>query len=226
MKSGTIGIPVGEDSSIDTDIFTVEREGENLKRSVKAKSPVTTPSGHQMIEGSIAIEQKVEYEESEIDSNGNVQSETRYRKAAESAHFVQVPNQFVILESGAPSIMFDILGRVTDCAYESAEVDIDGFILDQEEPSLWMLGFYEHGTQAENGTLYGSDIADDPTVSDILQDSACNQVGIEHFYSDDAVKARASESGYLEVYSPDYEIEEFTDYLIEVLAPHLDRPTV
>ncbi|ARS90788.1 hypothetical protein B1756_14370 [Natrarchaeobaculum aegyptiacum] len=178
------------------------------------------------MEGTIAIEQQVEYEESEIDGNGNVQSESRYRKVAERAQFIQVPNQFVILESGAPSMMFDILGRTTDCAYEPAEIDIDGFILDQEEPSLWMLGFYEHGTQAENGTLYGSDIADDPIASDILQDSACNQVGIEHFYSDDAVKARASESGYIEVYSPDYEVEEFTDYLVDVLASHINRPTV
>jgi hypothetical protein len=226
MQSGTLGVPIGEAEIIGSEIYTVEKEGSTLKRSIKASNPITTPSGHRMVEGTVSMEEKVEFRESEIDENGDVQSESYFARTATTARFYQVPNHFLFLESGAPTSMFDILGQSADCAYEPAEIDIDGYILDQEEASLWMLGFYETGTRAENGTLYGNDLADDPLASDIFQTSSCNQVGIEHFYSDDSIKARVSESGFIEVYSPEYEGNaEFVDYLVDVLVPHIARPT-
>lgn len=226
MDSGIVAVPVGEEKRIDEELFSVAKGDIKLRRSIRTEEPANTPSGHRIIVGDISIEQYEEYTESEINDDRNTKSSTYNRKYVEEAKFVQVPGQFLFLESGSPTMMFNILGQVADCAYERAEIGLDQFILDQDEPSFWMLGFYERGTQADTGTLYGSEIGDDPIANDILQNATCNQVGIEHFYDDDGVKARFSESGYIELYSPDYNTKKFIDYIIEEISPQLTRPTV
>lgn len=226
MKSGIIGCPVSEGEQINSSVLTAERDGEELRRSVRAEPAITTDRKTLVITGTVAIEEIEEYERSEIDDDGAVQSTTGTRKVAKTAEFLQVPGEFVVLERGAPVAMLDILGRVAGTAYERAEVDLDRYLEQVENPSIWMLGFKQHPTNADTGTLYGDGIEQDPIFEEILGGSVCNQLGLEHVWQGDAVDLRLSESGYIEIYSPEYESTEFIDYLSEVILPHLNLPNV
>lgn len=100
------------------------------------------------------------------------------RTVVESAAFLQVPGSFLLLESGAPAMLFDVLGRVANCGFEHVELDVDGLRAENEDASLWMLGFYERGTQADIGTVYGSALGDGLLANEDLERTRCNQVGL------------------------------------------------
>lgn len=222
MRAGNLGVPVGEESLIRSTLYGAEQDGTTLKRSVSS-SPSATPSGQQVVAGEVAVERRAEFEESEIGEDGTVRAETRVGTVADTAEFLQVPGEFLLLEPGAPGAAWDVLGDVADCGYEGGEVDIDGFLSAHEDATLWMLGFYERGTRADTGTVYGSDLGDDPLASDILETSRCNQVGFEYEDGGETVRGRLSQSGYVEVYSPDYDRGEFVEYVVSTLLPHVDR---
>jgi len=226
MDSGIIGRPVSDGNEITSSLFTVERDGEELRRSVNVENSATTENHARFIFGTVAREDVVQYEKSQIDQEGVIHSEKATRVVAQSAEFIQVPGEFVVLESGAPTEMLDILGRVAGTAYERGEIDLDRFLDSAKSETIWMLGFEENTSNAENGTLYGNGVGEDPVFEDVMTSAAPNQLGLEHVYDGDAFKLRVSKSGYIDIFSPDLENPEFVDYLVGMVSAHLSRPTV
>lgn len=168
------------------------------------------------------MEQVVDEEEIQI-NNEEISIYEQPQKTASYSEFLAVPGEVVIVNSGAGSFAFSMIGSETNTSIERAEIDLSVFAADHEDDfDPWKVGFYGHVGNAENGVVHGTDLLHDDKLSDVLYESNLNQLGVEYPYDDQMLKVNMAESGYFEVYQPsNYESGDYLQFILDEMTHYL-----
>lgn len=224
MKSGILGLVHGGFEDINPTVSTIEHDGEELQRCIEISQEFTLDSGVRIQIGNVAREEYVKRERSKIE-NGRVHVDSAHEKQTDHTRFVAISDEFLILDSSSGQYAFDILGRETEALIERAEIDLDSFVSDHAEATYWQFGFYGTGLNADNGVFYGLDIAEEPSAEPFIGSSSANQIGVEYLYQDTPVKAKITESGFVEVYQPsEWESSEFSQFVLDEISTYVRSP--
>ncbi|WP_440988884.1 hypothetical protein [Haloarchaeobius baliensis] len=141
----------------------------------------------------------------------------------EFTEFLAVPDEFVMVGSGDGTFAFDLIGEVGGADIERTSIDLDSYFGSVESADAWKVGFSEHEGQTDNGVLYGADILGDDEFGEVVDRASLNQLGVTYeTQSDETVKLNITESGYVNVYSPDFDSLEFADFVTSSVAPFVE----
>lgn len=218
MKAGVIGIPSDDFGAFDS--FQIDVEGTGLQQHVEVRKERKLQSGHKVLTGAAAKENWTTNNSYEITDQGIKESESE-DKSTNYTEFIAVPGEFVIVDSSSGDFAFDLIGRRVSTFIERAAIDISGFLDETETPNPWKVGFCDHFGNADNGILYGNDLLDDGEMGDVLGVSDKNQLGITYTGPDGETKVNLTRSGYIEVYKPKYDSEEFAEFVLAEVSNHL-----
>lgn len=224
MKSGIIGFVHGDFGKIRDETTVIEDGTTELLRRIEVTETLTLESGREVQIGSVAKEEKIKRQKTQITDRGIVRQETSEIET-DYAPFAAIPGQVVILGTGAGTFGFDLIGRQVEALIERAEIDLDDFVADYEDESIWQYGFYNTGLNAETGVFYGTEVGNDNTAQTFMNSASANQIGLDILYGDKPVKLTMAESGYVEVYQPgDWGTPEYVEFVADVVLPYIRSP--
>ena len=144
MKTGAIGTVEGDFNELGSFETTVEQEDFELKQCIDVRRGFALPSGIGAYYGQAAMEQVVDEEEIQI-NNEEISIYEQPQKTASYSEFLAVPGEVVIVNSGAGSFAFSMIGSETNTSIERAEIDLSVFAADHEDDfDPWKVGFYGH----------------------------------------------------------------------------------
>ncbi|AWB28342.1 hypothetical protein HARCEL1_11805 [Halococcoides cellulosivorans] len=155
--------------------------------------------------------------------NGEISIYEEPQKVPSYTEFLTVPGEVVVVDSGAGSFAYSMIGSQTNTNIERAEINLSGFAADHEDDSdPWKVGFYGHLGNAENGVVHGTDLLSDDELSGVLHESNLNQLGVEYPYDGQMLKANMAESGYFEIYQPsNYESKDYLQFILDEVIHYL-----
>lgn len=218
MKSGVIGQVEGTFGPFDS--FHTEAE-DGLLNVVDVRKTRTTDSGNEIIIGAAAKQKEVQSNTVEIEGT-NVEEIKVSEISADYTEFIAVPGEFVIADNSSGTFIFDLIGRKTGTHITRSSIDIDGFLDGIDNIQAWKVGFYDHFGMADNGTLYGNNLFDDDDFGEIISIADKNQIGLTYVDDEDTkFKLNMTESGYIEIYTPDLDSEEFAQFITENVYDYL-----
>lgn len=224
MKSGIVGFVHGDFGRIEDETTAIEDGGTTLLRRIEVDETLTLESGREVQIGSVAKDEKVRRQKTQITDEGIVREETNEIET-DYAPFAAIPGEVIILGTGAGTFGFDLIGRQVEALIERADIDLDRFVADYEDGSFWQYGFYNTGLNAENGVFYGAELDEDNTAQTFINSASANQIGLDILYGDKPVKLTMAESGYVEVYQPsDWETPEYVEFIADVVLPYVRSP--
>lgn len=224
MKSGIIGFAHGDFGKIKDETTVIEDGETELLRRIEVDETLTLESGREVQIGSVAKEERVKRQKTQITDEGIVRAETSEIET-DYAPFAAIPGEIVLLGTGAGTFGFDLIGRQVEALIERGEIDLDKFVSDYEDGSFWQYGFYNTGLNAETGVFYGSEVSKDNSAQTFINSASANQIGLDILYGDKPVKLTMTESGYIEVYQPsDWETAEYVDFVADVVLPYIRSP--
>jgi len=183
-----------------------------------------TAAGNRVVVGAAARERSLKdtgytisgTEIEEVSDEGTI---TQYTE------FLAVPGEFVVVSSGDGAFAFDLIGQVGGADIERATIDLDGYIGSVESAEAWKVGFYDHDGRADNGVVYGDDILGGGEFDGVVDQADLNQLGVTYeSQSGETVKLDIAESGYLNVYAPDFDSLEFADFVAGSVSPFIELP--
>ncbi|WP_159077135.1 hypothetical protein [Halococcoides cellulosivorans] len=222
MKAGVIGTVDGNFDALESFETTVKQGDFELKRCIDVRRGFTLPSGIEAYYGHAAMEQVKDREQVMI-QNGEISIYEEPQKVPSYTEFLTVPGEVVVVDSGAGSFAYSMIGSQTNTNIERAEINLSGFAADHEDDSdPWKVGFYGHLGNAENGVVHGTDLLSDDELSGVLHESNLNQLGVEYPYDGQMLKANMAESGYFEIYQPsNYESKDYLQFILDEVIHYL-----
>jgi hypothetical protein len=222
MKAGVIGTVEGDFGELNSFETTVEQGDFELKQCIDVRRGFTLPSGVGAYYGQAAMEQIVDEEQVQIEG-GEISIYEKPQKTASYTEFLTVPGEVTVVNSGAGSFAFSMIGSETKTNIERAEINLSGFAADHEDDSdPWKVGFYGHMGNAENGVVHGTALLHDDELSGVLHESNLNQLGVEYPYEGQMLKVNMAESGYFEVYQPsNYESKDYLQFILDEMMQYI-----
>lgn len=144
--------------------------------------------------------------------------ETTTRYAAE---FLVVPSEGIGVLSDLGACYY-VEQMFTALEVEEQEIDLR-HLVDDLDVDQWGIGFAGRGVAegGRKGALYGDRVEDDPDLGEQLQRTPLSDVGFEHRYGPEALKAYLAQSGYVAAYGDEWTSTDFVPWLIEIVKPHL-----
>jgi hypothetical protein len=191
-------------------------EDNGLQRVVDVRKQRTDDSGREVIIGAAAKQKEIDRSSVAIDGT-SVEEINISETTADYTEFVAVPDEFIVVDSSSGTFLFDLIGRHTGAYIERASLDLNDFIDSLDNKQTWQVGIYDHFGKAEKGTLYGNNLLNDEDFGEILGIADKNQLGITYTQGDTKYKLTMTESGYVDVYDPDFDSEEFAEFVLEHL---------
>jgi hypothetical protein len=217
MKAGVIGVTSGSHGKIPSIVSTYERNNKELKTCIEINNTFTLDNGTTAQVGQVA-KQKPQTEDSISIENGKIKSTEKNTVTTKHTHFVSVESELVIVQNGNGVFAYDIIGRETDTVIQRANLALDDFHKQHPEGDYWQAGFYGKDSDAENGAIYGSNVFSDNEIGKILESTDLNQIGAEYAYNDELIKLNITESGYVNVFHPDFSSKEFIEFVLDEIS--------
>lgn len=221
MQAGVLGLVAGDLGDLSSFHDTFEQDGAELAHSVQVQDTDHTAAGQEVITGQAAT-QEVEDETSiQIDPDtGDIVVHDEPLKSGKYTRFVAVPDEFVAVESGEGTFVFDLLSYEYNISGVSrSTIDLNSYAekyYSAEGVDPWQVGFYGNVGNAEKGVVYGEDVFSDEEIGEVLERSQLNQLGLQYEESDHIIKMTMSESGYVELYQPsNFESSDFAEFVID-----------
>lgn len=179
-----------------------------------------TANGTDITEGRAATQSLAERESVQLTADDVVVDGTDDVRT-QHTQFASVPGEFVVVENGTATFLFDLIESQTGGAVERATFDLDAFLDGLPDPQLWKVGFYDRDGGAESGVVHGDDVLADGAFGSALESLPKNQVGVDTAFDGTEYKLNVARSGYVEVYRPsDVDTAEYVEFLREVVVPH------
>lgn len=224
MRAGVIGIVNGSSGRLESEVRTVQQDGEDLLRSVQVRKENQTSGGHSVQRGQAAIEQMNERTQIEIDdATGDIRVTEKPQKTQSYSEFLHVEDEFVAAASSSGVFVFNLIeNQYPEADIERPKINLRAFLDSHPDAYLWQVGFYGAVGNAQKGIVYGDDVNEDEHIGNILDNSQLNQLGLIFSHNGDTVKITMSESGYVEIYQPtNYDELDFADFVVSNIIPHL-----
>jgi hypothetical protein len=219
MQSGVIGSVNGSFEKITSTASTYERNGADYKTCIEVTDTFTLSNGKIGQIGQVA-RQKPEMIEEAFITDSSIQIGEKESEKTQYTSFISLSGENVIVNSGGGTFAYDIIGRETGTVIERAGLSLDEFHKQHPQADYWQAGFYNKGSDAENGAIYGSSVFDDSDLGSVLQSSELNQIGTQYAYDDnELIKISITESGYIDVHQPDFTGESFLEYFQDDISP-------
>lgn len=225
MKAGILGLVVGELDDIDSFHQTQKQDGTQFSRSLQVEQVGTTEAGSPIYEGEAAIEEVEEIESVTIEQEtGEIVVTEQPLREGKYTQVLIVPNEFAVVSSSAGRFAFDLVQETQPgITVSRSSLDLNEYAnkyYDAPDVDPWQVGFYGNIGEAEKGVVYGEDVYNDEEMSEILERSQINQLGLRYDVLGHDIKMTMAESGYVEVYQPsNFSTEDFATYLEEEMLP-------
>lgn len=179
-----------------------------------------TPNGTDITEGRAATQTLKTTESVALAADG-IAVEGDEAVATRHTAFASVPGEFVVVERGGGTFLFDLIGRVSPGSVERAVLDLDALLDSLPDATLWKLGFFDRDGGAESGVVHGADVLADAEFGAALADLPKNQVGLDVERDGVEYRLNAARSGYVELYRPaDVSTADFVEFVHEEILPH------
>jgi len=218
MKSGVVGSVAGDFSKISSSVSEYEREGIELKSCIEILDEFQLSGGLTAQVGQ-AARQVPDSEETWVIEEEAISSRERKFTKTEYTTFLSISGEIIIVGSGSGSFAFDLIGRDTETVIERANLSLGEFYRQHQEADYWQAGFYGKDSDAENGAIYGSNVFSDSDLGGVLEITELNQLGAQYAYGNNLIKLTLTESGYIDVYNPDFDAKEFLIYFESEILP-------
>lgn len=203
-----------------------EVEEEHLKLGLDIVNTAKTADGREAQIGQAASEQLSENETIRINESG-ISKYVSEDVTAQYTEFVYLPGSFVAVDSRAGGFAIDLINKYTPVKARPSKIDLEEYLtnlMGEKDESLdtWKIGFYGGHGLADNGVVHGSNLLNDGSMLDILDNNRKNQLGIEYEYNSNLLKIFVTESGYVEVYQPsNFESGKFASFIDSEIKPYL-----
>lgn len=223
MKSGIIGVCAGNFGSINSFNDTRQDKGYTLHTCVEVgpvqQSSLSTGGQINLQRGRALIE---DTEKISIPSvqNRQIVTNDQWEKVASMTEFLVAPGDYVLVDDTEGLFVFDIMESQTSNSFSRPTIDLDAYAQTRPNADPWKYGFNNAGTQAEKGTVYGTDVVSDPDMGAVLSRSDKNQLGLQLSYNGRQTKVEASENGFVRIIEPSVGNRYIANFIHDELQPH------
>lgn len=175
----------------------------------------------EFVAGEVTWTHEVEEDAITVKPNGTVGSTTERRSIREAAEWLLVPDKQIGVVSDEAAIYY-IESSLPGVTLKSREINIRTFA-DSIDAQTWGVGFAGRLVTdgANKGSVYGKRLEEDPDIGDDLNETYLSQVGFEHTFRHDTLKAYASESGYIAAHGEEWTSRDFVPWLVQLVSGHL-----
>lgn len=189
----------------------------------------TLPSGMRYAAGEVAERVEERVDTTTISDDGNISRSQEDDVVERYAKWALVPGEFAIVwkDFALKHLRFATPIR----SYEDdVRIDLNEFRDNHLDSNPTSFGMAHRGVGdgATKGTLHGINLYNDPDLGDELRDGTLvNELRLEHTWDPSSTRSRyvsvyLARSGYVEVYEPKLETDEFIEYVRDELYPLLD----
>ncbi|MCT9095290.1 hypothetical protein [Haloarchaeobius sp. HME9146] len=222
MKAGVIATIEGDFDRLDSYHESTTDRGFDLTTCVDVRrGHIDLPTGDLIAQSGRVLTQSVE-RVSEVDvEDGEIITSDGHDRISQWTQFIVVPGEFMIVEGGDDTFAFDVVGDLTQTHIERANFDLDEYAETRPEAEPWKYGFYNGAGNAESGTVYGTNVVEDPEMGDVLSQSNKSQLGLELMYESMEMKMEVTNSGYSRVLRPtNFSTENFVHFILNEFWEH------
>lgn len=156
-----------------------------------------------------------------VTEDGRIRERKEETTSRHAAEFLLVPSEGIGVASDLGACFYI---EQMFMALDVAEREIDlRQLVDKLDVDQWGVGFAGRGVAegGRKGALYGDRVEDDPDLGEQLKRTPLSDVGFEHRYGPESLKAYLAQSGYVAAYGDEWTSTDFIPWLIEIVAPHL-----
>lgn len=188
----------------------------------------TLPSGMRYAAGEVADRYEDRVKTTYISEDGDIDRTHEDTVIDRYAKWAIVPGEFAIAydDFAFPHLMYN---TPTWEVEKNVEIDLNAFrdAHPDANPSSFGIGYRGVADGATKGTLHGRNLYDDPDLGRELRDGTLvNELRVEYGWKDGnnvtrIVSAYLARSGYVEVYDPKFETEEFVDFVRDQIVPYV-----
>jgi len=218
FTSGVVATVSDDFGTVEDDHITEEMGEDELECYIEIQEENQDLSGDVVSqEGLIAARRVVEEEQVQIDGGDIEVSKERFTKWDWSRFWV-VPNEFIVAASVSDSFPFDKLTESLGIPVQQAKFNLSNIVSDH--PGHWMGGFEDRDERVRAGTLWGDEIERDIDMGEAFVSSDKNQIGPIIEFDGTEVRARVTKDGFVQVVSPDYNMEKYLAFLEDMLIDY------
>lgn len=161
-----------------------------------------------------------------VTEDGRISSRPSRDHERKRADWLVIPDEQLGVVSDLAALYY--VGEALPPGVDVTDPEIDvarlAAALDQD---AWGVGFggrypaETNGDGAHKGAVYGERVQNDPDLGEDLEVLPLSQVGFEHTFGHDSLKAYISESGYVAAHGDEWVTRDFVPWVVEIVGPHL-----
>lgn len=214
MQAGILGLVDGDFDDLSSFNRTRQEGAFTLNRAIEVSRTFSGPGSRVGYVGRAAI-QRVETQETFDFQSGKIVSSEERTKNTHMTDFLVIPDYIALVSGNAGAFAFDLINEETGADIRRGQIDLWKLLEDHSDSDAWQAGFYGNDGLAQKGTVYGDSVMNDAELKDVLRHSKLNQLGLIVKHDGYDVNLTMAKSGYLQVYTPDLEPDEFSDFFSE-----------
>ena len=238
MQAGIIGVPTdgGELGVIESEDDVQERYGMEFHTTLSVQRVEDLSGDTQFVEGTALREEQIEVDRAEVedveDDDGpphRIRIRESRRKEQTWADFVAVEARdghpgFVAVSTSEAEFVFDVIARqFPGLRIERTEIDLGRFVDAKDDYNLQGAGGVAAGVEAEKFMTWGDELEEDPDLGDLVQqnkDGKTTPIAPGTYVFDKwSVHCNVAQSGWVEVWTPDWTTHEFVDWVEQEVMP-------
>lgn len=234
MKAGIIGVPVdGELGTIQSMDDVDERYGMKFHTTLSVQRVKDLEGGTQFVEGTALREEQVEEDRAEVeeddDGSHTIRIRDSRRKAQTWADFIAVEARnghpgFVAVSTSDAEFVFDVIARqFPTVRIERTQIDLGDFVDAKNGYNLQGAGGVATGSNADKFMSWGDQLDEDTDLGDLVvqnKDGDTTPIAPGRYTWDKwSVHCNVAQSGWVEVWAPDFTTHEFVDWVEDEVMP-------
>lgn len=234
MKAGIIGVPTdGSIDRIESQDDVDERYGMEFHTTLDVQRVQDLEGNTKFIEGTALREEQQEVDRAEVE-DGSIRVRDSRQKDQTWADFIAVEGRdghpgFVAVSTSKAEFVFDVVARQCPpgTTIERTEVNLGDFIQGKDDYNLQGAGGVALGENADKFMSWGDNLSEDEDLGDLVvanQDSDTTPIAPGRYVYDDwTVHCNIAQSGWVEVWSPDFTTHEFVQWVEDDVMPFIRR---
>jgi|GEM_PF-2880970 len=227
MNAGVLGVPASSRplSTIDDRLDSMQESGHEVRTVVDVREQTTLDGDTAAVEGRVLYEEVEDTEHVRVEDGSIKVSDTRER-VQQWANVCGAPatdghDGFMLVDSSSAVFAFEIAG---DTLLEPAEIALAEFVDEHDPFTVGTAGSPAVGP-IDSVTAHGSDVLEDEDIGvgehmrDSIRAGHLSQVRVRYESDWGLVRCYLAASGYVDVYEPDLETEEFLELVASDVLP-------
>lgn len=231
MRAGIIGVPEnGEIGRIESQDDVDERYGMEFHTTLDVQRVQDLAGDTKFIEGTALREEQIEEDRAEVE-DGSIRVRDSRRKDQQWADFVAVEARnghpwFVAVSTSKAEFTFDVVARqLPGVRIDRTEIRLGDFVQAKDDYNLQGAGGVALGGHADKFMTWGDNLDDDEDLGDLVDantDSDTTPISPGTYtYDGWAVHCNVAQSGWVEVWSPDWDTHEFVQWVEDDVMPFI-----